>query len=221
MKKPFLHIVLFAFLVFTFSSCQKNLATFQKTSSYNSELVKSEKIPSLTTTEFEKITETAITSVSSEEVIAPSSVVSELPNSVTTESSKLEKTKVAKKKVKFDFKKIEAETGKKVTFKQKIVLKVLEKKMNSTNAVGDSSDTLALISLISGILALVSIFLIPFAPIILSLVGLITGIMAIKRDTSKRGMAITGIILSSILLVITLLIVLLFASLVGAAKTTI
>ncbi len=80
---------------------------------------------------------------------------------------------------------------------------------------------LAIAALVLGIVSVLIVW-IPFVGLfgtLLAIVGLVLGILALRRAGGK-GLAIGGIVTSGISLVITLLYLLLFGALVGAAATS-
>lgn len=66
----------------------------------------------------------------------------------------------------------------------------------------DKAPTMALVSMILGIVGLLACCFIPFISIVTGVVGLILGIIGLKQSTVKKGMAIAGIILNALSLIL-------------------
>lgn len=112
---------------------------------------------------------------------------------------------------------------KKISLKQKIQgvrqIKNLSKQLkhsSSTKPLSSSADTLAIVSLIAGVLGIVLLFLTGWVGLLLGLLALILGVISLPK-TSKRGLALAGIILGSLVLLIGLLVVIFIASIITKA----
>ena len=77
----------------------------------------------------------------------------------------------------------------------------------------DKASTMALISMILGIVGLLVCCFIPFVSIVTGIVGLILGIIGIKQSSEKKGMAIAGIILNALSLILGIVTVILLLTL--------
>jgi hypothetical protein len=102
----------------------------------------------------------------------------------------------------------------KLGFFDKLKLKLFNKILNRYTAkygtAMDTADILAIVSLVSGILT----WLTWYGFFIFAIAAIVTGILALKKGASKRGMALAGLILGAVGLLIFLL---LFLFVIGGA----
>ncbi len=164
--------------------------------------------------EFNEITVSKTEKKSNEvEVSKPESESTPL---VIQNSEKIELTKEQKQlirkenSVKFDHRIIEAQTGKKLSFVQKTALKKWEKKAN-VNAAAGNTDILALLALIFGAAGLFLMW--GGIGWLVGIAGFILGLIALKRGTPNRTMAILGVVFGGIAILLGLLVFTLFAAL--------
>lgn len=76
----------------------------------------------------------------------------------------------------------------------------------------DKAPTMALVSMIIGIVGLLACCFIPIISIVTGVVGLILGIVGLKQSTTSKGMAIAGIILNALSLILGIVTVILVFS---------
>lgn len=76
---------------------------------------------------------------------------------------------------------------------------------------------LAVASMVLGIVSLVFACCIPYVPVIAAIVGLILGIVSLKKNAGGKGMAIAGVVCSIIALIPAVLIIAGVGSAIGLA----
>ena len=86
----------------------------------------------------------------------------------------------------------------KLSFTDKIKIrlfgKLLNKYADKVSGAMDTADILAICALVSGILALISYY----GSFLFGVAAIVLGVIALKKGTSKRGMALAGIIMGAI-----------------------
>jgi hypothetical protein len=205
-------VILVSFGLLT--SCSKNIAPFQKSSQMTHAFERNE-IPLLSKEEFKeilKVKETEIISLKEEsktlkeETKETSFETNNAESTVKTTLSKKENYKIAKKKnsESFNIKRIEEENNAKLNFVQKMAIKKLEAKANKAVSSG-KVNAFSLLSFIFGILSLLTMITGTLG-VLFAIAALITGIIALKRKTPNRKMAILGIIFGSIGTIFSLLV---------------
>ncbi len=92
--------------------------------------------------------------------------------------------------------------------KSKITAKMLEKVVNKAGAASamDTADILAICALVSGLLAWVAYY----GSFLFGIAAIVLGIIALKQGTSRRGMALAGIILGAIAMLFWLMLIFVF-----------
>ena len=202
------------------SSCSKNIAPFQKSSQMTYASERNE-IPLLSKEEFKEILkakETEIKSLNEEtkslkgETKEETSEITNANSPLKTNLNKKENLKIAKQKNSeiFNIKRIEEDNNAKLNFVQKMAIKKLEAKANKAVSSG-KINTLSLLSLIFGIAGL-ALMVTGAGGILLGIAAFIMGIIALKKQTPNRTMAILGTIFGSIGVLVGLLFLTLFAT---------
>lgn len=170
---------------------------------------------------------TELTEIQSAEVSLPSAPAENF--SASTSETLIEETNAVVAAVKTEATEnktaaAKATAKKKMSFVQKVKavsqLKKLSKQLSKNSATAanpkGNADTLALIAMIAGIAGIVLLWALPGLGLLLGLGALILGAVSL-RNTNKRGMAITGIILGALSILIGLLLVIFVAALFAAA----
>lgn len=230
MKKNVSYLILLLLSASIFS-CKKDFATFQK-SNYNYESVtRNNAVPILSQDEFKEVVNEKKTLAENNlktkevETIVENPIEKTETKRLNIENNKLEKTKLSKAQIIekqkandqiFNVKKIEEETGSKLSFGQKIALKTLKLKANKSLNSGNI-DTLSLLALIFGGAGL--LFLFAGFGWLLGIAGFIMGLIALKKGTPNKTMAILGVVFGGIALLVGLLILLAVAAIFSTAAS--
>ena len=209
-------LFLFSFCLLSLMSCQKKqYASFQNSAqpqySHNS-LKTEEKITDVETTEeivlpvapVENVSATTenITSVGAE--VAP---VAEKPALAETKPLHIDLT--GKKKMSLVEK---VKTIRQLNKLSKYVSKKSATSSGSANPKSNADDTLAIVSLVLGLVGIVALLVGGWVGIVLGLAAMITGIISL-RSTSKRILAVIGIVLGAALLLLGIIVVVFVAAL--------
>lgn len=214
-------LFLFSFCLLSLMSCQKKqYASFQNSSQpeYAHKLKKTEVKPADATTPMP---------ATNDEIILPAAPAENVAS--TNETVTTVETEVAPKTEKPAFTGIQPLnldlTGKKkMTLLEKVktirqlnkLSKYVSKKSTASTGVtkskSNADDTLAVVSLILGLVGIVALLLGGWIGILVGLAAMITGIISL-RSTSKRILAVIGIVLGAALLLLGIIVVVFLATL--------
>lgn len=75
---------------------------------------------------------------------------------------------------------------------------------------------LAIASMVCGIVGLVLSCCVPYLPLVLSIVGLVLGVISLRKQADGKGMAIAGVVCSIITLIPAILMLVMGASVMSA-----
>jgi membrane-bound ClpP family serine protease len=211
--------LLFGFFLITLMSChKKQYATFQNgfPTDYSHNLKKTEVKKTDVTVENEEIVLPAAPAenVSAKNETAPNvetekAIIAEKPALDVTEPLKLDLT--GKKKMTL-IEKVKA--IRQLNKLSKYVSKKSATSTGSNKSKSNSDDTLAVISLILGLVGIVALLLGGWIGILVGLAAMITGIISL-RSTSKRILAVIGIVLGAALLLLGIIVVVFLATLLS------
>ena len=211
-------LFLFSFCLISLISCQKKqYATFQKgfQTDYSHNLKKSEVKP--------------VENPPGEEVILPVAPTENISaNNEIATNVETEKAPVSEKPAVSETKPLNLDLSgkKKLTLVEKVktirqlnkLSKYVSKKSaastGSTSPKSKADDTLAVVSLILGLLGIVVLLFGGWPGIIVGLAAMITGIISL-RSTSKRILAVIGIVLGAALLLLGIIVVVFLAALIS------
>lgn len=210
-------LLLAGFCLLSLVSCQKKQYAYFQNSPQAQYAHNTKKVVSptadVTTTQADEITlPSALTesfSASNAEttIIESTTAVAEKTESLENKATTSKAT--VKKKMSF------VQKVKAVSQLRKLSKQVSKKSATAANPKGNP-DTLALIAMVAGIAGIVLLWALPGLGLLLGLGALILGAVSL-RNTNKRGMAITGIILGALSILIGLLLVIFVAALFAAA----
>lgn len=204
MKKS---LLLLALSVSIFS-CKKDFATFQSSSSNTYANVKTQKAIPVIENENKLVVNDAILNASVEDEPVSSETVSVQNDVVSNEIAKIESSVTINNNAS-----VLNSSKKKTSFVQKTLEKSLLKKASkqstTANAAAGKTDILALLSLIFGAAGLILFGSIGW---LIGIAGFILGIIALKKKTPNRTMAILGLIFGSIAVLVGLLAILAIAA---------
>lgn len=99
----------------------------------------------------------------------------------------------------------------KLSFFDKLKIRIFGKLFNryseKLNSSMDTADILAIVSLATGCVAIIGYF---YATFLFGIAAIVTGVIALKKGTSRRGMALAGIILGAVAIFLWTMLFLLF-----------
>lgn len=81
------------------------------------------------------------------------------------------------------------------------------------------SSGLAIASMVCGIVGLVLSCCVPYLPLVLSIVGLVLGVISLRKQADGKGMAIAGVVCSAITLILAIVGLVVGVSLMSTLST--